>query len=236
MTGARRRPTDEVTLTIERCDGAQLVIRNADWLAEAFFRLDPSGRAGGFDSWVIDPQQQRDRLTEADIGAINRTMRARSALKWWRALLDGDQPWLAELDPAWELFSISDELWSRTVREPLRRAISQLINKGRRLSVATKALHIKRPALVPVCDSLVIKQLGCPTFDTAEGGVQLIDHIRQCGRVQADALRDIHKRLEHLGIKRTPVRILDALLWSSHPDSAMFPVQELIARWREGNS
>lgn len=82
-----------------------LVIENADWLAEAFFAVDPSGKPGGFDDKARETAPIR--IESKDVDAINRTMRARSPQKAWAAvrvldaLLWGSHPasWIAPLAP-----------------------------------------------------------------------------------------------------------------------------------------
>ena len=70
-----------VTVALERLDGKpSLVVKHADLVAEAFFRLDASARPGGYDDYILTAHSAADRLIPGDIGAINRTFRARSPL------------------------------------------------------------------------------------------------------------------------------------------------------------
>jgi hypothetical protein len=69
-------------IRIARLGGqSPLVIENADWLTEAFFALDPSGKPGGFDDKAIESSPTR--IEAKDVDAINGTMRARSPQKAW---------------------------------------------------------------------------------------------------------------------------------------------------------
>jgi hypothetical protein len=95
----------------------------------------------------------------------------------------------------------------------------------RNLSVATKVLHLKRPHLFPVLDSLVAQQIG----GVGRPAMELMDHIRAVGRANQEALLLIDASLDEVGIRRTAVRILDALLWASHLAAGLAP---RLRRWR----
>lgn len=225
---ARAEPTDAVErylgppvrIVVERRDGGpDLVIEAAERLALTFFRRDPSALGpNSYDAWsVLTP---RDRIVREDISAINRTMAARSPYKWWTKLMDDAGPvtWLTAVDEAWDLVDLSDGSWEAFgVTALLAAALAATIGKGRDLAVATKVLHLKRPRLIPVCDSLVLQQTGI------RGGLPVgaITHLRTVGQRNSVALREIQSVLSLYGIERSLVRILDALLWTSHPASAL---------------
>jgi Family of unknown function (DUF6308) len=117
------------------------------------------------------------------------------------------------------------------VTDHVRAALEAMIGDHRGLSVATKLLHLKRPALVPILDSLVVDQLGGRGLD----GAALVEHARAEGRLNLNGLQQIQRDLATLvgsdsePIKRTLVRILDVLLWATHPASALYPV---LGGWR----
>jgi hypothetical protein len=74
------------TLRIDRLDGERLVLDGLG-LAHGFFLGDPSSiGTGSYDS--LAGRGERDRITTADIQAINRTMRARSNHQWWEPVLN----------------------------------------------------------------------------------------------------------------------------------------------------
>lgn len=224
---------DPVTVTIRRVDGGPtLVIEGAQWVAETFFRLDRS--AVGPKSYDARVQScPKDRFELADLRAVNGSMATRMSDKWWIELLDGvPRPWLAALDPAWTLLDLSDAAWEENhVTDPLRAALKEMVGDHRGLSVATKLLHLKRPALVPILDGLVADQLGGRGLE----GVALIEHARAEGRRNLVALQEIRRELATLAgtdgrpISRSLVRILDVLLWATHPASALYPA---LGRWR----
>lgn len=222
-----------VTLTIRRVDGGPtLVIEGAQWVAETFFRLDRS--AVGSKSYDARVQScPKDRFELADLRAVNGSMATRMPDKWWIGLLDGvPRPWLDAIDPDWALLDLSDAAWADAgVTGRLRTAIDAMLGDHRGLSVATKLLHLKRPGLVPILDSLVVDQLG----GRGKDGAGLIEHIRAEGKRNLVALQRIQHDLATLvgedgkPIDRTFVRILDVLLWATHPASALYPV---LGGWR----
>jgi len=219
-------------ITIARLSGDRpLTIENADWLAEAFFAMDASGKPGGFDDKARGSAPTR--IGDEDVDAINATMRARSPQKAWAALKDRELPWLKAISPSWDLAKLDDDAWKDEAASALEAAFFALLQKGRGVSVSTKMLHLKRPRLVPVLDSLVVAQLGSPMPTTPAKAVALIDHVRRVVHDNATVLRQIIDYLGLHGVDRSPVRVLDALLWGSHKDSWIAPLMPLLARWRE---
>jgi hypothetical protein len=218
-------------LTIARLGGEPpLVIENADWLAEAFFALDPSGKPGGFDDKARDSAPSR--IEAKDVDSINGTMRARSPQDVWASLRDRELMWLAALSPTWDLARLNGADWRTDVAPALDAAFTGLLGKGRGVSRSTKMLHLKRPRLIPVLDSLVVAQLGAPMPTTPMKAVELIDHVRLVVQDNASALQHIIDYLGLHGVDRSHVRVLDALLWGSHEASWIAPLKPLIARWR----
>ena len=212
---------DDTTLRIERLDGEQLVLDGLG-LARGFFLGDPSSiAAGSYDS--LAGRGERDRITTADIQAINRTMRARSAHESWQPLLDRDLIWLAALDLKLDLIGAAEADWQAADGERLAiTALTETIGHGRGPSVATKVLHLKRPRLFPVLDDFVAVMLGVnmptdPTPRRTEIAAGLLVHLRAQGRANLQQLEAIRRILSIEGVDRPLVRILDAILWFSHP-------------------
>jgi len=90
--------------------------------------------------------------------------------------------------------------------------------RGVGFAKATKALHPKRPALVPMLDSVVQAYLadddagpGLPFGERAIGLVRGYKRDLDRNRV---ALRTVRKELSRRGHRLTEVRILDLLIWS----------------------
>jgi hypothetical protein len=92
----------------------------------------------------------------------------------------------------------------------------------RGLAVATKVLHVKRPALIPICDSYTVAMLGVPLKPDAgkeervSAGLWACDVVRQAVQENATELAAICGYLTEQSYPRTPVRVLDALLWLAY--------------------
>lgn len=104
-------------------------------------------------------------------------MRARSPPAAWADLIQAGCPdWLDALGRDWDLLAFDDATWrTRGCSRALRTAFDAIWGSYRRRAVATKLLHLKRPAFVPVCDSFVEWQLGAPP---STDSVVLAEYIR----------------------------------------------------------
>jgi hypothetical protein len=220
-----------VTIVVERLDQrAPLTIERAELVAEVFFRLDASSRPGGYDEYIVASRKADDRIVKEDIDALNRTMRARSPVWAWSELIErGRLDWLVALGRDWDALALDDAKWhSLGCSEALAGALDGIKGLYHGRAVATKLLHLKRPALVPVCDSFVEWQLGArSSMDLAE----LVEYIRSQGRRNIAELRAVQASLASRGIDRTLIRVFDALLWSTHPASELGPVPDLLSDW-----
>jgi hypothetical protein len=209
-------------LRIARRDGGELLI-DAARLAGAFFRSDPSSRGPrSFDAFA--GRTAVDRIERSDLNVLNRTVTARSSPELWESLFDRPLAALTGLDPELDLVTATEEVWQ--VGEAERRieaAMLAVLGPRRGLAVSTKMLHLKRPRLFPILDSLVAQMLGFPApYGTsvearAVHGVRLIGHLREQGRRNLDVLKTVQAELAAEEIERTLVRILDGVLWASHP-------------------
>jgi hypothetical protein len=90
--------------------------------------------------------------------------------------------------------------------------------RGVGLSKMTKALHWKRPALIPLLDSVVQKYLDDDDLGAqAPFGERAVDLVRGYKRDMdrnRSALRATRRELAKRGHALTEVRILDLLIWS----------------------
>ena len=195
--------------------GSAFTIDYADELAEFFFRANASSVGpNAYDACVVSGADP-NRITDDNITAVNQTMAARTSHKRWTTFTEvtTDEPWLTALDPNWDLYAMAEKEWLQDdVHKHLGAAFKAVIGPYRRPAVATKVLHIKRPRLIPVCDSYVARTMGVELWDSA-GLLGLVTHLREQGQVNLDGLLEIQARLREIGIDRTLVRILDALLW-----------------------
>jgi len=219
------------TLEIQLPNGR--VIRYADEKAALFFITDVSAvGARSYDSWIASPDNRPHAFTAQDLRAINTTMRGRSAAKHWTRFTVGtDLGWLKVIQRDWDLIEMPDDEWGRRgCTDRVRDALTELDGPYRRASVVTKLLHIKRPRLIPICDSFVAATMGKRAWD-AESTASLILAIREAGRANIEVLRTVSSRLESIGFSRPLVRILDVLLWFDAPYSGPPGPYGLFEEW-----
>jgi hypothetical protein len=92
--------------------------------------------------------------------------------------------------------------------------------RGVGFSKMTKALHKKRPALIPMLDSVVQAYLldGRPTAQSGSFGERATELVRTY-KDDLDrnlpALREIQSELARAGYRVTEVRLLDLFIWSA---------------------
>jgi hypothetical protein len=214
------------------------VIDHADERA-AFFFLSNISSVGtkAYDRWVVSPQNPSDRFVRWDVRTINTTMGARTASRHWEHFINSADPlgWLQALNASWDLFTMDDEAWTKAGCETrILAALTIVMAPYRTTSITTKLLHLKRPKLIPICDSYVCSMLG-KRAGNAVDTTKLIVAVREVGRSNLDALMEISRRLASIGFDRTLVRILDSILWSGAPGGG--PEAEFarwLVRWHEG--
>ena len=106
---------------------------------------------------------------------------------------------------------------------PLRRLFDTFADvRGVGLSKMTKTLHPKRPALVPMLDSVVQTHLQDDDLGAAAGfGERALALVRGYKRDldrNSAAVRAVRRELAARGFDLTEVRILDLLIWSVEAD------------------
>lgn len=93
--------------------------------------------------------------------------------------------------------------------------------RGVGLSKVTKTLHPKRPALIPMLDSVVQEYLNGNeprrrrSLSFAEQAVALVRAFKDDLDRNRGGLRELRSELERRGYCVTEVRILDILIWSA---------------------
>jgi hypothetical protein len=90
--------------------------------------------------------------------------------------------------------------------------------RGIGFSKMTKALHPKRPALIPMLDSVVQAYLSVdnPSGSFGEHATALVRTYKRDLDRNHRALRDVQRELASRGYRLTEVRILDVLIWSAN--------------------
>jgi hypothetical protein len=92
--------------------------------------------------------------------------------------------------------------------------------RGVGFSKMTKALHPKRPALVPMLDSVVQQYLCAPSAESfGDGATELVRRYKEDLDRNKSALRKVKRALASRGYRLTEVRILDLVIWSAFAES-----------------
>jgi hypothetical protein len=106
------------------------------------------------------------------------------------------------------------------VWEALEELLSIMISiKGVDIWVATKVLHKKRPALIPILDSVVQRYLLtvdniAKTQNREKLSVDMMRSYKRDLDNNADAVRKVRVDLKQLGFYLTECRILDTFVWA----------------------
>ncbi len=105
----------------------------------------------------------------------------------------------------------------------------------RGVSVASKLLHFKRPRLIPLLDALALEQLGVPVPGGADDGLratvaaELTTHLAGQARANRAALAALQAEVSAEGAELSAIRLIDILLWSSHPAAGTgLPVERTV--------
>lgn len=215
----------DYTLEILREDDETLVLDGLG-LARACFVVEPGAAPDGFDS--IAGRGNPDRIELEDVIAMNSTARSRSRHTLWDPVLNGDQGWLRAIPVELDVIEADDTEWSAADGDTLLAdAIRACVRPGIGLAGATKMLHLKRPRVVPILDQLVAQMIGVslPATPTPDQRVavaaRIIGAIRREGRRNLAPLQATRTALLADQIDRPLVRILDAILWFSHPAASV---------------
>jgi Family of unknown function (DUF6308) len=163
---------------------------------------DPSGPTSFEESDLRAANRDGARISAVEIAAIlERRRRIESVLR--------------ELDPASSLEGATGSVpW-----EPLTRLFDSFAEiKGVGYSKMTKTLHRKRPALIPILDSVVQTHLTRgeppPPRPFGEHAAALVRLYKEDLDRNSRALAELQATLAGLGHRLTKVRILDLLIWS----------------------
>jgi hypothetical protein len=77
----------------------------------------------------------------------------------------------------------------------------------------TKGLHRKRPHLIPVCDSVLVRALEVKSSDKATTVVQCMERLRKVGQVNLPVLTGLRNLSKDKEMEMTELRILELLYW-----------------------
>ncbi|MGH3138449.1 MAG: DUF6308 family protein [Gaiellales bacterium] len=211
-------------IRLEMLSGSVLVFDDPAPLIRLF--VGPEG-VDGYDGWAR--KTPPNRLVAEDVTVLNTYARARSGhVRWQELIADRAPAWLAAIDPGWDAALTDESEWERAeIRSKVEAAFTAMCGPYRGLSVASKMLHLKRPRLIPLLDALVVELLG-PSVPSAaapevkaEYAARAIAHLAVQARANRAALVSLQHRLGKEGIELSAIRLIDILLWSSHPAASL---------------
>jgi Family of unknown function (DUF6308) len=179
---------------------------------------DPLGAVLGFveSRWAydVDDHSGPASFDESDLRLANRGG-ARISAAEIAAILERRRA----IERALRAIASDASLATRSVPWPALRQLFDAFADIRGVSKMTKALHRKRPALIPMLDSVVQKYLeGDDPGAQAPFGERALALV--CGYKEdldrnGAAVRAVREELSTRGYEVTEVRILDLLIWSA---------------------
>ena len=195
-----------------------------EWLCAFLVAYPDSGQESHPERVAAGFGGNPELITELDIRALKRLTDAR-----WikdetaRALMDARavQAALAteRMPCGWDIITLDDTEWNAAT-DAVRELIVRLTEiDGVRVPLATKTAYLKRPCLIPICDSFILDRLVGPRRDDIDAAICAIEVVRRVGRQYAALLNDVAEHLRtHLPEPNayrtmTRSRILDAVLW-----------------------
>lgn len=196
-----------------------IVLRNGTRIEDALdTALEFVEHDGSYQSYDLAPVEQDDVLTESDIRVAN-AMIARMSPRviadiYARAPVINAA--LAQVPPSASLAGAEDAIPWRALEE-LMRAMDGIPEV--RLARQTKVLHKKRPALIPILDSVLETYLRRVdgvrrTGDAARDAVELIRSYKRELDANLLAIQTLQQELRRRGIDLTECRLLDLFLWA----------------------
>lgn len=149
-----------------------------------------------------------DQITDEDRQIANKIAARMSAETW--APIVGES--IAEIGD-WDLLNMTDFEW-QSRKEAIHEVLNTLSGHlGIGVARLTKALHRKRPKLIPICDSVVLEALGVEPGNKADRVISCMGRFRIVGRKQLSRLRDLRELSKQLHSEMTELRILELLYW-----------------------
>jgi hypothetical protein len=196
-----------------------IVLRNGTRIEDALeMALDFVEHDGSYQSYDLAPVAQDDVLSESDIRVAN-AMIARMSPRviadiYARAPVINAA--LGHVPPSASLAIAEDAIPWRALEE-LMRAMDRIPEV--RLARQTKVLHKKRPALIPILDSVLETYLRRVdglrrTGDAARDAVELIRSYKRELDTNPLAIQTLQHELRQRGIDLTECRLLDLFLWA----------------------
>jgi hypothetical protein len=151
-----------------------------------------------------------DRITDEDRRLANK-IAARISAKTWAQITATDNS-IARIGD-WDLLNMNDIEW-QSRKEVIRQILSVLLSHpGIGVATLTKALHRKRPRLIPICDSVVQNALSVDSGNKVDRIIACMDKLRIVGREHMSKLQDLQELSRQMQAEMTELRILELLYW-----------------------
>jgi len=200
----------EVGMEISRHDGKQ--IDHAEKKLLVFHCIDVVRR------YDCEIPPVSGRITQRDIELAN-VMGARFGKLYSRNLINKD---ISFIPDSLDLITMPNGDWN-FCKQIIRGPLQDLLNiPGVACAVLTKAIHRKRPNLVPVCDAIVTKDILGTNSDKKDANTILMamEKLRDVGQKNLQTLQQIR---EFLVIKNglpdlSNLRMLEVLYWMENTD------------------
>jgi len=198
-------------------DGKSETLRDCEKKMAAFCAVDPSYIEYNVKGRPCEP----DTIGPEQVGAMNRSMQTRSSSRAWQSLLGTPLCELAGIAADLDLIGMSDDQWDEEVRGKLECLYNLVLRRpGVGAASGTKVLHLMRPRLIAIADSVVVGYLSIAAADKVSTALATAAAIRQIGRTEGNGatLSAVQEYLRTAGVIEADVvpsacRIIDALLW-----------------------
>jgi hypothetical protein len=174
-----------------------------------------------------------DMLTDEDRKIANK-LGARCGKECWKKLVGEDGRDISAIKGELNLGSMSDDDWDAE-KQQIRKCLETLLRESIHCARLTKALHKKRPELIPVCDSDVVDYL-LPGADKESAAtiIGVMDEFRKDLRYACNmtTLRDMRGYLDKRsktfnwlpeGFYLTDLRMLEKLYWMEKKYDRLWP-------------
>ena len=169
------------------------------------YYLNRFDRFPAYDS-VMPPDL--DQITDEDRRLANK-IAARMSAETWSPIV-GES--IAQIGD-WNLLNMGNLEW-QSRKEVIHGVLSPLLtHSGIGIARLTKALHRKRPKLIPVCDNVVIGALGVEPSNKIDRLIECMERFRVVGRKHLSSLAELRRRSRQFGSEMTELRILELLYW-----------------------
>jgi hypothetical protein len=173
------------------------------------------------------------KITQRDVELAN-VMGARFGKLYSQSIVGKDVSFIPSNA---DLIAMADLDWNsckQTMREPLQNLVEL---KGVGCAVLTKAIHRKRPNLIPVCDAIVVEDILGANYDKKNANTILMamEKLRDVGQKNLETLQQIR---DFLVIKNglpdlSNLRMLEVLYWMGKTDrySLLFELMQKNQWW-----